>query len=351
MVARRKKPAVAIGLEKEREELLAKIKVLEASVSRRSAELRHEKRLRKEAERDVVTANLRAATTAINPKPIVPKKFVRGGKVTAVICLNDWHCEETIDPDVINGMNEFNLTIANKRITKAWHNAVKLIDFASNLARVQRLLVWFGGDLVNGTIHEELEETNGLGPTEAKSFIQDQMARGLDFVYKETGLPIDVVTSVGNHGRTTRRKRHSTAYKHNWEWDAYNVMADYKYNNHPKINWKIEKSYFNIIEVQKHILRFHHGEDINHRGGIGGPMVNLRKKMLEWSKTFRNIDLDIIGHFHQFSDSNDAVICPALVGYNAYAQFIGAPCQPPQQLFLTIDRERGKTMCLPIFCD
>ncbi|MFV1964331.1 MAG: hypothetical protein ACC628_02825 [Pirellulaceae bacterium] len=115
--------------------------------------------------------------------------------------------------------------------------------------------------------------------------------------------------TYGNHGRTTKRRRISTGYKHSWEWLAYNNLAGYFKT--PKIRFKIEQGYHNWLDVQGHDVRFHHGDAIRYHGGIGGVTIPLRKKIAQWNKR-RHSHLDILGHFHQFIDAWDYVVCGCL---------------------------------------
>jgi hypothetical protein len=39
-----------------------------------------------------------------------------------VILASDWHIEETIDPETINYLNEYNPKIAKQRAEKFWNN-------------------------------------------------------------------------------------------------------------------------------------------------------------------------------------------------------------------------------------
>jgi len=42
--------------------------------------------------------------------------------------LSDWHTEETVDPNTINGINEYDVNIAKERATKVFQNGLKLVD-------------------------------------------------------------------------------------------------------------------------------------------------------------------------------------------------------------------------------
>ena len=286
----------------------------------------------------------------VSAKKIKRLKRRAGGASTAIICLNDWHLEEHVDPASIEGLNEFNLDIAEKRIHRVYERAMHLLELARGMSNIKELVIWLGGDLINGYIHEELMDGNFLGPTDAIRFAQDQIASGLQHFLKQAKVnKITVVTNQGNHGRSTKAKHISTGYKTSWEYGAYLNLAD-KFANDPKIVFKVSQGYHNNLDIQGHLVRFHHGDAIRFMGGVGGVHVPLRKKIAQWNKAGRTARLDVLGHFHQYSDDWYYIVCGCLVGYNAYALHIGAEFQRPTQTFIVMDRDEGKVMCLPIFC-
>ncbi|MGE0759480.1 MAG: hypothetical protein AB7F89_21290 [Pirellulaceae bacterium] len=180
-------------------------------------------------------------------------------------------------------------------------------------------------------------------------YVQDHVATGIATLRREAKVDgITVVTNYGNHGRSTKKRRISTGYRHSWEWLAFNNLARY-FGRTPKVQFKIEQGYHNWLTIQQRDVRFHHGDAVRYGGGVGGVTIPLRKKIAQWNKR-RRADLDVLGHFHQFLDGWDHVLCGCLIGYDAYALEIGAEFQQPTQTFLVIDREYGKVLSVPIFC-
>lgn len=267
---------------------------------------------------------------------------------TAVLCANDWHSEERVDRDMVGGLNEFNLDIADRRIKKTWAKATYLLDFARHISNIDNLVLWLGGDLCSGAIHAELEESNFLGPTEAILWVQQQVADGINEL-KGHFKSITVVTSYGNHGRSTAKPRIATGYRHSWEWLAYQNLAKF-FASDPKVTFKVERGYHNWLDIQGLQVRFHHGDAIKFMGGVGGWTIPVRRKISQWNKAKR-ADLDIIGHAHQFQHDWNYVHCGCLVGFNSFAQWIGAEFQPPTQTFIVIDKSHGNVLTTPIFVD
>lgn len=282
------------------------------------------------------------------------RKLARAAKskskssASIILCANDWHSEERIERDIAGGVNEFNLDIAAARIARTWEKCIYLRDFASHISNIDNLALWLGGDLVNGVIHEELAESNFLGPTEAVLWVQDRIAEGIKALLPHF-KSITVVTSYGNHGRSTAKRRISTGYRHSWEWLAYHNVA-HTFASERRVAFQICRGYHNWLDIQGHGVRFHHGDAVRFQGGIGGLHIPLRRKIAQWNKT-KTATLDVIGHFHEWIDDWRYVVSGCLVGHNAYAIEIGAEFQEPTQGFIVMDRQHGKVLAMPIFCD
>lgn len=145
-----------------------------------------------------------------NPEPIIIKpldKLVKH-EATAVALASDWHVEELVEPSTINGMNTYNTTIARQRSVEFFRGILWMIRNSRTGATdeygfsIKNLVLWLGGDLISGYIHEELMESNELSPTEATLFAQDLIVSGIDFLLKHGELEkIIIPCSYGNHGR------------------------------------------------------------------------------------------------------------------------------------------------------
>jgi hypothetical protein len=263
------------------------------------------------------------------------------GTATGVICLNDWHGEERVEPQTINGLNEYSLEIAEQRIRNVASRTLHLLDAQRKLSNIKDLVVWIGGDIITGHIHEELAETSALSPTEACQWAKGQLIGLLDYwlEYADT-KSITVVTSYGNHGRTTAKPRIATAAKHSFEWWMYHNLADiYQARGDKRIQFKVEQGYHNWLDVQGKLVRFHHGDWLKYNGGVGGITIPVNKSLNEWNKAKR-ADYDIFGHWHQHLKHYRWCACNCMIGYAPYALSIKAEWSEPSQTFIVFDRDR-----------
>lgn len=50
------------------------------------------------------------------------------GNASAILVLSDWHIEEPVYAETVNGVNEYNLEIAERRVKKVFEKALLLLD-------------------------------------------------------------------------------------------------------------------------------------------------------------------------------------------------------------------------------
>jgi len=326
---------------------------LEASLAATKAALVAERKKRSMAEQELAEAAEREAVLLATagrarPRKVKISKTSRKAIGTAVICCNDWHAEQTIDACTVNGLNEFNADVRRRRLGRLWQKSLFLLQFARNVTQIREVVLWLGGDLISGTIHEELEEGNSLGPAESILLVEQEVVTGIKCLLEHADIDLlRVVTNHGNHGRTTKRKRIATSHKHSWEWLAYSQLAR-EYVEDRRVSFEVATGYHNIVDIQGSRVRFHHGDGVRYQGGVGGISIPVNKAIGQWNKSTK-CDYDVFAHWHQYLDHWNWTSSGCLVGYDPFALSIKAEFQEPTQTFLVFDSERRKVMSLPIF--
>lgn len=284
--------------------------------------------------------------TRIRPHPLSVNMNDKAEAV-AIALASDWHVEETVEAASVNGLNEYRLPIAKTRIEKFFATIARLTEIERHGAKIDDLILWLGGDLMTGMIHEELAEGNSKTPTQVILWLQDRLADGLATL-KPHFKRILIPTSYGNHGRTTVKPRHATGAAHSYEWLLYKILEG-RFANDQQIEWQIADSYFNFMTVFDRRLRFHHGDSLKFQGGIGGLSIPVEKSIASWNKSPNRADLDLFGHWHQYQQNRHWLCNGSLIGYNAYALSIKASFEPPTQTYFLLDKKRGRTMTSPIY--
>lgn len=272
------------------------------------------------------------------------------GSATAVIVASDWHYWERVEPDHIDGLNEFNKEVAEERAKQFFKNSVTLLKREQRDSDVKTAIFALLGDFISGNIHDELLETNeGLIIDEVMA-VQKALCSGIEYMLKNTNVNFIIPCNSGNHGRITQKRRVASEAGNSLEYYMYHTIATY-FKNEPRLKFIISKGYMTYIDIAGYVIRFHHGHNIRYGGGIGGIFIPAFKAIAQWNKGKR-ADLDVFGHFHQIKDGGCFLSNGSLVGYNDFALSIKADYEKPKQLFFLINHKRNeKTTTCPIFLE
>ena len=267
----------------------------------------------------------------------------------AVALFSDAHIEETVDPENVLGLNEYDIDIAKVRIQKYFQNLAQCL----NVDDVNVLYFASLGDTISGFIHEELAQTNQMTPLEATLEAQSLIFSGLKFLCENTKIKdIKFIGIVGNHSRTTKKIQHSNGFKLSYEWLMYkNIESQCKAMKLP-IEFCIPNAELAIINTpdNKKFI-FCHGFQI--KGGGNGTVCGiypaLNRLALKWGKTIAQ-DKIYLGHFHQCVSIPNAVVNGSIIGYNSFALTNGFSYEEPAQMYEVYDSNIGQLLTRKIYC-
>lgn len=288
--------------------------------------------------------------TKPTPKIIQRERTSGLREMTAVALASDWHVEEIVDPESVAYCNEYNIHIAEQRIVRFFQSIIWNFEHnrASGRLQLRDLVLWLGGDLITGYIHQEYVESNQMSPTETVCWLMPKVRDGILSLLKHLNLEhIEIPCSYGNHGRTTDKTRILTGYANSYEWLMYKMLSD-EMKKEERVHFEITNSPHQYIEVYGKTQHFHHGDDVRYQGGVGGLAIPLLKALPAWDMV-RYAETHNIGHHHTFRDFGRAVVNGSLIGYGTYSQHIKAPFEVPQQAFYWLDSHRGKCMTTPLW--
>ena len=304
-----------------------------------------------EKELNLKTEELKQYTSMANIQAIDDIKVHDKTKreVVPVIVASDWHIEETVDAEVTNGLNEYNLSIAEDSVRQFFSEACCKIRESQSRNKVTTVVLALLGDIINGVLRDEDLESNQTTPVEAIAIARSLIHKGIETLIKDTGCNIRVICCVGNHGRLTEKIHYSNQVKNNLEYLMYRTLAeDFKEN--PKVKFIVRQSYYTIQPIFGVKVRFHHGHAARFNGGIGGLAVPVLRKTQQMN-TIEHADLDVIGHFHAAQMFSNVIVNGSLVGSNGYSMALGLPHDIPKQTYFEIDSVYGRTVVAPICID
>ena len=281
----------------------------------------------------------------------IPQKVEnKDGSATAVAVLSDWHIAESVHSENVNGLNEFNPQIAQRRAEKCFQNIVRLVNLFGESSRIDTLTLALLGDFINGQLREEAMENNSMLPMDEMLKARELLRAGIEFILANTKVSLVIPCHSGNHARVTKKIHWSTEAGNSLEYAMYHVLArDFK--DEKRVKFIIPTSYHSYVEVGGYTIRFHHGHSIKYGGGIGGIFIPAFKAVSQWQKA-RHADLDVFGHFHQSKDGGNFICNGSLIGFNEFAVAIKADYEKPKQTFFLVDhRRKEKTVTTPIFLE
>lgn len=268
-------------------------------------------------------------------------------KGVPVLLCSDWHYEEEVDPRKVNGLNEYNIEIADRCIDR-------LADGFEWMLRDSRFdcrtaVIALMGDMMTGYIHPELMETNALSPQQTQVRLLDRLEAFLRKIAVACpDLDRIIIPCVsGNHGRATERQRVSTREANSNEQVVYQTLARVLRDD-PRFEFHIADGEWLELDVMGYGIAITHGDSFNYGGGVGGVSIPIRRGI---SRQFqhRKFHQFCMGHFHTRQDFGDIQINGSMIGYGPYSQRIHAPFEERQQSWFMIDSERGKCISAPIW--
>jgi hypothetical protein len=265
---------------------------------------------------------------------------------TAVVLCSDWHVEEMVDPKTINGLNEWNPTLARAAVDRLGDGIIWLCR--DKRFGIRDLLLWLGGDMITGHIHPELLETCAMSPVEAVLFAQELIEGLIRRLLRETELRLHIPCDSGNHDRTTDKIRVATRAKNSFSWLLYQSLAARITDK--RVTWQVSPGDMSYSQVYGWTVRGTHGDQLRFAGGVGGLLIPVRKAIAQWDRS-RRADITVFGHWHQYQFDLQGRACMngSLIGYNAYAQRISASPERRTQAFFLLDEKHGPCQATSIW--
>jgi len=281
---------------------------------------------------------------------IVPTKSSGTSESVAIMQWADWHCEEIVHPDSVNGLNEFNPQIAIKRVDALANGAVKLTRIFQKDTHISEYVIQLGGDFITGNIHEENAEVCSEPPVDAISTAQSLLRSAIDFLLNHTKLNITFICNVGNHARITKKTHIASEAGNSLETGLYKTLSSI-YESEKRVKFIIKPSSFIFYEIYNNHMRFFHGHQVRYNNGVGTFAVPLYRKIANLNRTQR-ADYNFMNHFHQSNFFSEVASNGSLIGYNKFAMDHGFRYELPQQNYCLFNKKwEVLTMKSPIILE
>jgi hypothetical protein len=279
-------------------------------------------------------------------------KRIVDGEAAAMLLLSDIHVEEVVKAETVNNLNRYTPKIAAKRL----ENVVDRFCYMVNnqfrrTSDIQDCVLWLGGDLISGHIHDELIEGNAMSPINATIYVYRLLRNAIDYILKHGNFKkIVVVGSSGNHDRDTKKKHAAGRVAHSYSTLVYEFLRE-RFENEPRLEWNIAAGQFVYLDVLGRRIRFTHGDGgVKYQGGLAGLSAPLNRAVMRWDTSIPS-DFTILGHFHcqQWCRPNSWLINGSLIGTSPYGLDFGY--SDPCQSCVIVTKDRGVVSAVPIFTD
>ena len=289
----------------------------------------------------------KAVAGAVVPfEPFKAPRKTRSAKkkpITPCLVLSDWHIGEVIDLEQTGGVNAYNWDIAQQRMTVILDGFLKQARMMRGSYAMDECCAFTVGDLVTGTIHQELAETNEFPVPVAVA----KAGYLLSEVYRRLAGDFAVVRGLqagaGNHDRLTQKPRAKGKTEDAFSYLVH-AMAEQAVSRLSNVRIESPNQIAPAFHVAGHRVIATHGNEIKSVMGIpyygiarylarhaAKEQAMIRKGILKQATS-----LYIFGHYHHFNVLQDglAIMNPSLVGPNEYDESAQRFAEAAQLSFL-----------------
>lgn len=290
-----------------------------------------------------------------NPPKWALDKPKKGGGVIGVPILfaSDWHWGEVVQPSEIGYANDFNIEIAHARARRLINTAVSLLFEHMANPNYPGIVFALGGDLVTGTIHEELTATNDRPIMPTVLDLLGVLIWCVETLKAKFGK-VFIPGVAGNHGRLTQKTVAKERAHTNWDWLICKLLEQ-RFQGDKDVQFLIPDGPDCHFRVYGHRYLLTHGDQFKGGNGIAGSLMPIErgrhKKSTREISLDRHFDTMILGHFHQLMQLPHLIVNGSLKGLDEWAFQMNFGFERPAQALWITHPENGITFQMPIYLD
>ena len=293
-----------------------------------------------------------------NAKVDPPEWTITPGKAkhspgVPTLFASDWHWGEVVDPEQINGVNQFNLKIGHRRAKTLIERTIDLLKCHMTHPEYPGIVFALGGDMVSGDIHDELRESNELASIPTVLDLLEVMIACIRTLADAFGK-VHIPAVTGNHGRTTQKIRMKGRHHTSYDWLLY-CLIEREFNNDKRITFQISSGPDCSYSIYGHRYLLTHGDQF--RGGDGmvgalGPILRGdHKKRSRNGQIGLEFDTMLLGHWHQYAHLGRVIVNGSLKGLDEYAYNSNFHFELPKQALFMTHPKNGITFAMPVLLE
>ena len=270
-----------------------------------------------------------------------------GAPHVPVLVTSDFQLGEHIDRENMDGINEYNVEIAQERYRRLISKTVDIAVNHLSANRYKGAILLRLGDGVSGDIHEDLRVSNDQGGVEAVRSLVAMETWGVRQLADAFG-GVHVISVPGNHGRTSLKPPTKRIAETNL--DTLSAWwLETAFTGDSRITFQTPNSTDAVWEMHGRKYLATHGDNIGARGGQGfiGPAATVlrgfKKTHDEYARRGEVLSAIICGHFHTALDVGLGWCNGSLPGYSEFARAYRMTPEPPQQWLIFFHPKYGPT--------
>jgi hypothetical protein len=278
------------------------------------------------------------------------------GRQAVILHISDLHAGEVISSPEILGANSYDLATFRARMDRLFSLAAKLCKdhWPRDDPAPQEIIICLGGDLVSGSIHPELAETNDGTDYQIFREVAGRIVGGVRHLRDSTGLPIRVYSVPGNHGRQVLKPQHKRQGLQSWDI----LVADFaesSLRDDAGIQWFRAEGTDCYFDVFGWPILLTHGHAMGTGGGQGfiGPLAPIarghQKVIATELRQHRPVYMVLSAHYHTTVKTPWGFGNGSLVGYNEFVRHHRGEPEPAQQNMLVLHERKGLIRWQPIY--
>lgn len=296
-----------------------------------------------------------AATPLSPPDWLLPQASEPGEAVIGLL-LTDVHCGEVVKSEEIVGLGAYDVPTCRRRLRRYFAAACEVGLRWGSDCQIKGAVLFLGGDLVSGDIHEELRLTNELTSTEQVVAVAEEITSGINHLADTYGH-VYVVSVGGNHGRTTTKPMYKMYARTNYDTLVARIIKN-EFRNYRSVSgdivFDIPNSMDALVPVLGKTIFINHGNNLGTGGGMGfaGPGLPIIRgaKRVELQQFYakRTFDFMLSGHFHTTLNHPQGLANGSVIGYSEYGNGLRCALEPPQQWLFLVHKKWGLRERMPI---
>ena len=272
----------------------------------------------------------------------------------AILGWADWHADETVNLDVMQGYNQYDPTIMCRRAQYTVDDTLDVLFRIHAGTTFETLYVFDLGDSITGDLLDENKATRTMGVFEALRLVAHVRARALCELASH--IEVVYVAVPGNHPRRSAKMQWKQPTE-NGDWLIAQMMGDMCANN-PRVRIVSPKAWTAVVNIRGWNHSLNHGYSAA-KGGYGGiPWYAFQRAdgkltALE-SAHGERIHYRWYGHIHQKSElpmmdgEGDQFVIGSLMGGNEYALGALNAYASPVQKLVGCHEKMGATWRYPL---